>query len=201
MSTITVSASAVTRHSVALPFDWRTPAVARRVAARWLAGSCGRPDRMADAVLIVSELVTNVVRHTWGPCVLTLTTRGTLLDIAVADESEEMPQTSWDPPVDERGGLGFPVIRGLGGRVKVVPALGGKTLHVALDLDPVLGLDPAPDLASVLQRDPAPVLHCDLAPIPDRDPVSDLLLELDPALDPALDPTLDLGGGGPDESG
>ncbi|MER5962307.1 ATP-binding protein [Streptomyces sp. NPDC002057] len=197
MSTTTVSASAMTRHSVALPFDWRTPAVARRVAGRWLAGSCGRPDRTADAVLIVSELVTNVVRHTRGSCVLTLTIRGTLLDIAVGDESEELPQTSWDPPVDERGGLGFPLIRGLGGRIKVVPALGGKTLHVALDLDPALdpdaalGRDPAPDLARVLRRDPVPV--------PGRDPVPDLLLELDLAFDPAL--ALDLGGGGPDESG
>ncbi|KOX36291.1 hypothetical protein ADL06_05250 [Streptomyces sp. NRRL F-6491] len=113
----------------------KTPAVARRVAGRWLAGSRARPARTAEAVLIVSELVTNAVRHARGPCVLTLTVRGPLLDIAVADRSEELPRTSWERPGDERGGFGFPVICGLGGRIKVVPALGGKSLHVALDLE------------------------------------------------------------------
>ncbi|MFE0652547.1 ATP-binding protein [Streptomyces sp. NPDC059534] len=135
MITTTVSAPAATRHSLGLPYNWRTPATARRVAARWLAGNGGRPDRTEDAVLIVSELVTNAVRHTRGPCVLTLTIRETLLDIAVADQSEELPQTSWDAPLDERGGLGFRLIRGLGGRIKVVPALGGKTVHVVLGLE------------------------------------------------------------------
>ncbi|MFF5638420.1 ATP-binding protein [Streptomyces sp. NPDC012825] len=125
-----------TRHSVALPYDPKAPAVARRVAGRWLAGSPGRSVRAAEAVLVVSELVTNVVRHARGPCVLTLTVRGALLDIAVADHSEELPLTSWEGPGDERGGFGFPLIRGLGGRIKVVPALGGKSLHVALDLEP-----------------------------------------------------------------
>ncbi|WP_411070233.1 ATP-binding protein [Streptomyces sp. cmx-4-25] len=132
----TMPSPGTTRHSVALPYDPRTPATARRVAERWLAGSRAGPARTAEAVLIVSELVTNVVRHARGPCVLTLTVRGALLDIAVADHSEELPRTSRDGPGDERGGFGFPLIRGLGGRIKVVPALGGKSLHVALDLDP-----------------------------------------------------------------
>ncbi|MFG3349443.1 ATP-binding protein [Streptomyces sp. NPDC048018] len=135
MTTSTVPACAVTRHTIALPFDWRAPASARRVAARWLDDLQGRPGRTADAVLVVSELVTNAVRHTRGPCELTLTLHGTLLDIAVADQSEELPQTSWESPIDEPGGLGFPLIRALGGRVKVVPALGGKTVHVVFDLD------------------------------------------------------------------
>ncbi|MFE2011215.1 ATP-binding protein [Streptomyces sp. NPDC059491] len=134
MITTTAQAPAATRHSLGLPYDWQAPAAARRAAARWLAAGEVRPDRVEDAVLIVSELVTNAVRHTRGPCVLTLTLRDTLLDIAVADLSEELPQTSWDAPFEGRGGLGFRLIRGLGGRVKVVPALGGKTVHVAIGL-------------------------------------------------------------------
>ncbi|RSS33198.1 ATP-binding protein [Streptomyces sp. WAC08241] len=128
----TMSPPGTTRHSVALPYDPKAPATARRVAGRWLAGSPVGPTRTAEAVLVVSELVTNAVRHARGPCVLTLTVRGTLLDIAVADRSEELPPTSWEGSGDERGGFGFPLIRGLGGRIKVVPALGGKSLHVAL---------------------------------------------------------------------
>lgn len=144
MTTTTVSASTVTRHSIALPFDRRAPATARHLAARWLEDPQGRPVRTADALLIVSELVTNAVRHTRGPCVLAVTLHGTVVDIAVADGSEELPQTSWDAPVDEPGGLGFPLIRGLGGRIKVVPALGGKTVHVVLDLAPGVGSEPGP---------------------------------------------------------
>ncbi|MFE7515292.1 ATP-binding protein [Streptomyces sp. NPDC057540] len=143
MTTTTVSASAVTRHSIALPFDREAPATARHAAARWFEDLQGRTERTADAVLIVSELVTNAVRHTRGPCVLTVTVHRTLVDIAVADRSEELPQTAWEAPLDERGGLGFPLIRGLGGRIKVVPALGGKTVHVVFDLDP--GVSPDPD--------------------------------------------------------
>ncbi|MFB7028121.1 MULTISPECIES: ATP-binding protein [unclassified Streptomyces] len=131
----TMPSPGMTRHSVTLPYDPRTPAAARRAAGRWLEGSRARPARAEEAVLVVSELVTNVVRHVRGPCVLTLTVRGPLLDIAVADRSEELPWTSREAPGDERGGFGFPLIRGLGGRIKVVPALGGKSLHVALDLD------------------------------------------------------------------
>ncbi|MGW5781995.1 ATP-binding protein [Streptomyces sp. NPDC003863] len=160
MTTTTVSASAVTRHTIALPFDWRAPATARRLAARWLEDLQGRPRRTADAVLIVSELVTNAVRHTRGPSVLTVTLHGTVVDIAVADESEELPQTSWDAPIDEPGGLGFPLIRGLGGRIKVVPALGGKTVHVEFDLDPGVGSARGPSAYGTdgaTGRVPAPV--------------------------------------------
>lgn len=131
----TMPSPGMTRHSVALPYDPKAPATARHVTERWLEDSRTRPVRTAEAVLVVSELVTNAVRHARGPCVLTLTVRGALLDIAVADRSEELPWTSWEGPGDERGGFGFPLIRGLGGRIKVVPALGGKSLHVALDLD------------------------------------------------------------------
>ncbi|WP_432088038.1 ATP-binding protein [Streptomyces sp. bgisy095] len=131
----TMPSSGTTHHSVTLPYGPKAPATARHVAERWLEGSPARPVRAAEAVLIVSELVTNAVRHARGSCVLTLTVRETLLDIAVADRSEELPWTAREGPGDERGGFGFPLIRGLGGRIKVVPALGGKSLHVALDLE------------------------------------------------------------------
>ncbi|MFE5942013.1 ATP-binding protein [Streptomyces sp. NPDC056480] len=130
--TITASPSApsATRLVVDLPWGLRSPAVARRIAVRWLeAADCART---ADAVLVVSELVTNAVRHTRGPCVLTLARDGESLDIAVTDHSEEMPDVHRPPAGDQRGGFGLEIMRHLGESVRVVPRLGGKTVHVAL---------------------------------------------------------------------
>ncbi|GHG36559.1 ATP-binding protein [Streptomyces zaomyceticus] len=124
------SASGVTPLALALPWGLRSPAVARRIAARWLeAVDC---DRTADAVLVVSELVTNAVRHTRGPCLLTLTDDGECLDIAVTDHSEELPDVHRPASGDQRGGFGLEIMRHVGDSVRVVPRLGGKTVHVAL---------------------------------------------------------------------
>ncbi|MFJ9021265.1 ATP-binding protein [Streptomyces sp. NPDC102259] len=127
--------------AVALPHSRRAPALARRVSERWLKAT-DPVDRVPDAVLVVSELVTNAVRHTCGPCTLTLTVRDGRLDIAVADDSEELPELRSRSEADERGGLGMGVIRGLGGQIRLVPALGGKTVHVLLDLRSARGPSP-----------------------------------------------------------
>ncbi|MBM9617314.1 ATP-binding protein [Streptomyces zhihengii] len=131
--TVTDLAPDPTRHAVALPRGRHSPAVARRITARWLAVTTGGAPA-ADAVTIVSELVTNTVRHTRGSCVLTLTVRAGLLDIAVADDSEALPELHRRTAGGERGGFGLEIVRGLGGVITVVPRLGGKTVHVALRL-------------------------------------------------------------------
>ncbi|MGW1930589.1 ATP-binding protein [Streptomyces sp. NPDC001919] len=130
--TITASPSApsVTRLALELPWDARSPAVARRTAARWLE-SAAYP-RTADAVLIVSELVANVVRHTRGPCRLALTEDGAYLDIAVTDDSEDMPDVHQPTDLDRPGGFGLKIMHHLGDSVRVVPRIGGKTVHVTL---------------------------------------------------------------------
>ncbi|MDR6977282.1 anti-sigma regulatory factor (Ser/Thr protein kinase) [Streptomyces sp. 3330] len=120
------------RCAVALPHSRRAPSLARQVSESWLKAN-DPVDRVPDAVLVVSELVTNAVRHTSGPCVLTLTVRDGRLDIAVADHSEDLPELHRRSDGDERGGLGMGVIRGLGGQIRLVPAIGGKTVHVLLD--------------------------------------------------------------------
>ncbi|MFE4309740.1 ATP-binding protein [Streptomyces sp. NPDC056891] len=129
--TASPSASSATRLVVPLPWGLRSPAVARRIAVRWLeAAECART---ADAVLVVSELVTNAVRHTRGPCLLTLTEDGGSLDIAVTDHSEEMPDIHPPAGVDQRG-FGLEIMRHLGDSIRVVPRIGGKTVHVALQV-------------------------------------------------------------------
>ncbi|MEV6015180.1 MULTISPECIES: ATP-binding protein [unclassified Streptomyces] len=122
------------RLAVALPCGPHSPRLARHIAARWLAAHGAPASRLCNAVLIVSELVTNAVRHTHEPCTLQLTWRGSRLDIAVADHGEKPPETSGAP--GEHGGFGLPLIEGLGGRIETVPALGGKTVHATVTLTP-----------------------------------------------------------------
>ncbi|MET9503532.1 ATP-binding protein [Streptomyces sp. NPDC006622] len=133
MSTI-ASVPVTGRRAVALPCGQRAPAVARHITERWLK-TADRPDRIADAVLIVSELVTNAVRHTHDSCLLTLTVQGGHLDIAVADHSEELPDLHARASAGDHGGFGMEIVCRLGARVWVVPALGGKTVHVLLGLE------------------------------------------------------------------
>ncbi|WP_432017712.1 ATP-binding protein [Streptomyces hydrogenans] len=123
---------------VALPGGPRSPAAARRIAAVWRkAAAC---PQTADAVLIVSELVTNAVSHTRGPCLLTLAERGGSLDIAVSDHSEDMPDVHRPAEGGPRGGFDLEIMRHLGDSLRVVPRIGGKTIHVALR-----GRAPVPD--------------------------------------------------------
>ncbi|MGW4051778.1 ATP-binding protein [Streptomyces sp. NPDC004779] len=124
------STSSGTRLVVALPWGLRSPAAARRIAAGWLeAGACART---ADAVLIVSELVTNAVRHTRGPCLLTLSEHDGSLEIAVSDHSEDMPDLHRPAAGGLRGGFGLEIMGRLGDSVRVVPRVGGKTVRVVL---------------------------------------------------------------------
>ncbi|MGY1499001.1 ATP-binding protein [Streptomyces sp. QTS52] len=135
--TITVDSPAhIASHRVVLARSRHAPEVARKITARWLA-ACEAPFGAAsDAVLIVSELVTNTFRHTSGPCTLTLTVRGSELDIGVADTSAEVPRARAVTGVDERGGFGLTMLGELGARVSVAPTPEGKTVHAALDLGP-----------------------------------------------------------------
>ncbi|MGW4756210.1 ATP-binding protein [Streptomyces chartreusis] len=123
-----------TTHRVALARSGHAPAVARTITARWLS-LCGvPPDTAPDAVLVVSELVTNSVRHTTGPCTLTLTVHETVVDIAVADTSAQLPTMRASSGADENGGRGLALLHRMGARVSVVLTPRGKTVHAALAL-------------------------------------------------------------------
>ncbi|MFF8358774.1 ATP-binding protein [Streptomyces chartreusis] len=136
MTTTTTSPvlDAGTTHQVALARSGHAPAVARAITARWLALYGVPPDAAPDAVLIVSELVTNSVRHTTGPCTLTLTMRETVVDIAVTDTSAQLPTMRANSGADENGGRGLALMHQMGARVRVVLTPRGKTVHAAVTL-------------------------------------------------------------------
>ncbi|MEU8756574.1 ATP-binding protein [Streptomyces chartreusis] len=123
-----------TTHHVALARSGHAPAVARTITARWLS-LCGvPPDAALDSVLVVSELVTNSVRHTTGPCALTLTVHETMVDIAVTDTSAQLPTVRASSGADENGGRGLALLHDMGARVSVALTPCGKTVHATVAL-------------------------------------------------------------------
>jgi anti-sigma regulatory factor (Ser/Thr protein kinase) len=92
----------------------------------------GWDDAIDTAVLLVSELVTNVVRHAAGPCALTITFRGPdVVELAVEDADTRMPAPRSARPLDEAGrGLLLVEALAAGWGVRRLP--GGKATWLTL---------------------------------------------------------------------
>lgn len=122
----------VLRHS----FDARPGSVglARDAAALFLGAladtSPSNDERVAgDILLAVSELVTNVVRHTAGTGTLVMAYREGQVQIVVRDTSTASPPADRPPRLDGRGGLGWPLLQALAASLTVVPLSDGKEIH------------------------------------------------------------------------
>ncbi|MFJ2116396.1 MULTISPECIES: ATP-binding protein [unclassified Streptomyces] len=128
--------------SITLPSDPASVPTARRYVADLLAewGLPGEAD-MADTVrLIVSELVTNAVQHTFGRSptftVEVRLEREELLRLGVTDSHPRWPQRL-PAAVQQDNGRGMVIIRSLtaehGGRLAITPTPeGGKTVWITL---------------------------------------------------------------------
>lgn len=110
-----------------------------RAAAKHFLGAleAARPPADAQAVgdilLAVSELVTNVVRHTAGPGLLVMTHQEGAVRIVVRDTGTAcVPPPGRVPRLDGRGGLGWPMLRALATALTVVPLPDGKEIHADL---------------------------------------------------------------------
>jgi hypothetical protein len=90
-----------------------------------------------NALILVSELVTNAVRYAPGvyPIWLTLKFTGVGLYIEVTDDSTELPEVPSDHKVDDVGGNGVLLLLAVGVGLMVVP-LGrrGKAVSVTAPL-------------------------------------------------------------------
>ncbi|MFC9824427.1 ATP-binding protein [Streptomyces erythrochromogenes] len=87
-----------------------------------------QPSHADSVLLVVTELVTNALRYTGGPCALHLELRGDHLEIRVTDTSPWRPRPR-PPHTDGSGGWGWLLIGHLTTHVRIEPTPeGGKTI-------------------------------------------------------------------------
>ncbi|MFH8609819.1 ATP-binding protein [Streptomyces sp. NPDC018029] len=85
-----------------------------------------------DALLVVSELTANAIRHGGGLTRLFVRVRDGVLLLGVSDRSEEVPcHVPADPA--RPGGFGWSMVHRLSASVTVEVRPGGKTITAALD--------------------------------------------------------------------
>ncbi|MET9365977.1 ATP-binding protein [Streptomyces sp. NPDC006632] len=112
-----------------------TAAQARDTARDFLAALVPAPSKesIENAVLIVSELVTNALRHAGGATSLDLAADPATLRISVRDPSPVPPRERTPDLRGYEGGFGWLLVRYLAKSVAVTPAAdGGKNVCVAL---------------------------------------------------------------------
>ncbi|MFE9452109.1 ATP-binding protein [Streptomyces sp. NPDC006739] len=123
----------------AVVWDTEAPRLGEaRDAVRALLARAGHaPGRrvVQDAQLVVSELLTNALKHAPGPCGLfvELVPDATAVRITVTDTSPELPEGR---PHDPRraGGHGLWLVGMVSSRVEAVPVPGGKRVTATLAL-------------------------------------------------------------------
>ncbi|GIE36375.1 hypothetical protein Ait01nite_094200 [Actinoplanes italicus] len=113
-----------------VPLDRSAPAAARRAVAAVLEGwGFHDADWLDAAAVVVSELVTNAVRHGGGCVSLQLEAHGGRVIVSVADGSSVVPRRR-DP--DGVGGRGMALIEALSAGWTVENYQGGKRVRVEL---------------------------------------------------------------------
>ncbi|MEW2152524.1 ATP-binding protein [Streptomyces albidoflavus] len=91
------------------------------------------PEAADAAVLVVSELVTNALRHGGGTCTLDLTAHPDGIEVAVNDRSPRAPRMRTPDLTGRTGGFGWPMVKSLSRATAVSPrAGGGKTVSALL---------------------------------------------------------------------
>ncbi|MET8469040.1 ATP-binding protein [Streptomyces sp. NPDC006422] len=87
----------------------------------------------ANVELVVSELVTNAVRHARGPfCTLQLRALPDGIVVTVGDADRRPPHERAPDLLDGTGGFGWPMVRRLSRTVTVTPAPGGKSVRATV---------------------------------------------------------------------
>ncbi|MCZ4125463.1 ATP-binding protein [Streptomyces sp. H39-S7] len=101
-----------------------------------LADDLGQPAIAAEAadsvVLVVSELVTNAVRHGGGSYALELTAHADTIEVAVHDRSPRTPRLRTPDLKGGTGGFGWPMVNRLAHTTTVTRQAGGKTISALM---------------------------------------------------------------------
>ncbi|MEU9010689.1 ATP-binding protein [Streptomyces sp. NPDC048479] len=108
-----------------------------RDASRAFLETPGQPEIAAEAadtvVLVVSELVTNALRHGGGTFTLRLTAHTDTIAVAVDDASPRAPRMRTPDLDGGTGGFGWPMVNRLARATAVTPRMaGGKTVSAVL---------------------------------------------------------------------
>ncbi|MFJ9379955.1 ATP-binding protein [Streptomyces sp. NPDC101455] len=113
-----------------------TSAAGARHSARDFLEGLARPfaTEGADTVtLVVSELVTNALRHGGGSCTLELTAHRDSIEVTVHDDSPQVPRMRTPDLNGGMGGFGWPMVNRLAHTTAVTRRpTGGKTVSAFL---------------------------------------------------------------------
>ncbi|MFC8920657.1 ATP-binding protein [Streptomyces sp. NPDC057116] len=107
--------------------------VAAFLLAKAAVGVTMGPTTVGDARLVISELVTNVVRHASGPCQVDLELIGQVLHIAVSDTHPVAP-IAHAPDPQRVGQHGLEIVLAVCEGVEVEPLPWGKRVRARLAL-------------------------------------------------------------------
>jgi anti-sigma regulatory factor (Ser/Thr protein kinase) len=111
---------------------------ARRLVSELLSGLHCPPDQIADAELVISEIVTNAVRHSGGPVELRLRHEGAGVRAEVLDRSSRPPVLLPANVLGERG-RGLRIVARLATRWGSMRTRSGKVVWVDLPCRPESG--------------------------------------------------------------
>src|SRR5205085_11601344 len=118
-------------HRLAFDLERESPALTRGFTAGVLRGA-GWDTAVDTAVLLVSELVTNAIRHARGPCFLVVAFDEGAVELSVEDGDSHMPAPRPAVGLDEDG-RGLMLVSALADEwgVRLLP--GGKATWFRLD--------------------------------------------------------------------
>lgn len=119
--------------ALTLPIDGRSVAAARGFLRNVLDGH--QTIATEDAVLMISELVTNAVRHAHTRLSIMVSIANQTLRVEVHDDDPTLPVAS-DPDQHATSGRGLRIIDGLADHWGITPNTGGKVVWFELRLRP-----------------------------------------------------------------
>ncbi len=128
-----MDATSPKRESCVLPPSPTAPAVARRFVGKVLT-NWGVSDVFNDVPLLISELVTNAVRHAASDVEVSIDLGSGRVRVEVRDQSEQLP-TKADLATARDGGWGLNIVECLATRWGLDPHRGGKTVWCEVSMN------------------------------------------------------------------